>query len=68
MSYIVRPMETKELHILTDQGYTEFTIGVEDENERAIHIYHSFGFCKVIARKEEEYQGDHYEYNLYLKK
>lgn len=48
-------------------GYTEFTIGVEDDNDKAIHIYKSFGFNKVIARKSEDYQGNRYEYNLYLK-
>ena len=53
---------------LEKQGYTEFTIGVEDDNERAIHMYQSAGFCEAIARKAETYQGDSYEYNLYLKK
>lgn len=53
---------------LTKEGYSEFTIGVEDDNERAIHIYNSFGFHEFIARKYEEYQGDGYEYNLYLKR
>ncbi len=56
------------IHILTEQGYSEFTIGVEDDNARAIHIYSSFGFNKFIARKYEEYQGGGYEYNLYLKR
>ena len=55
------------LDTLEKQGYTEFTIGVEDDNERAIHMYQSAGFDKVIARKAESYQGDSYEYNLYLK-
>lgn len=57
----------KVLDILSDRGYTEFTVGVEEENERALHIYRAFGFEKVIARKYEEYQGDEYEYDLYLK-
>lgn len=56
------------LDILAQQGYTEFTIGVEDDNEHAIHIYQSAGFCEVVARKAETYQGDSYEYNLYLKR
>ena len=55
------------LNDLKAKGYTEFTVGVEDDNARAIHIYKSFGFNDVIARKTEEYQGDRYEYNLYLK-
>lgn len=53
---------------LSESGYSEFTIGVEDDNQRAAHIYRSFGFNEVIARKYEEYQGDGYEYNLYLKR
>ncbi len=52
---------------LSQYGYTEFTVGVEDDNERAKHIYSSFGFNKIIARIQEEYQGEKYEYNLYLK-
>ena len=56
------------IEILSGYGYSEFTIGVEDDNQRAIHIYQSFGFNEVIARKYEEYQGDGYEYNLYLKR
>lgn len=56
------------INALTKQGYTELTVGVEDDNERAIHIYQSFGFREVIARKYEEYQGDGYEYNLYLRR
>ena len=53
---------------LAAEGYSEFTIGVEDDNDRALHIYKEFGFGEVIARKYEEYQGDGYEYNLYLKR
>lgn len=51
---------------LSDMGYHELTIGVEDDNERAKHIYQSFGFTELIERKSEEYQGDAYEYGLYL--
>lgn len=53
---------------LAAEGYSEFTVGVEDDNDRALHIYKEFGFSEVIARKYEEYQGDGYEYNLYLKR
>ena len=56
------------ISILQNDGYTEFTVGVEDDNERAIHIYHSMGFNEFLLRKQEEYQGDAYEYNLYLKR
>lgn len=52
---------------LVMNGYSEFTVGVEDNNEVAKHIYNSLGFNELIARKQEEYQGDKYEYNLYLK-
>lgn len=55
------------IDFLSQYGYTEFTIGVEDDNERAKHIYNSFGFNKIIARIQEEYQGDTCEYDLYLK-
>ena len=53
---------------LSRRGYFEFTIGVEDDNDRAKHIYSDFGFAVKIARKYEEYQGDDYEYDLYLKR
>ena len=53
---------------LTEKGYSELTIGVEDDNERAIHIYKQFGFDELVARKYEEYEGCGYEYNLYLKR
>ena len=53
---------------LAAEGYSEFTVGVEDDNDRALHIYKEFGFGEVIARKYEEYQGNGYEYNLYLKR
>ncbi len=58
---------TQTLNMLINQGYSEFTVGVEDDNECAKHIYKSFGFSKIIARKSETYQGDSYEYNLLLK-
>ena len=56
------------IDILTEQGYSEFTVGVEDDNDRAKHIYDSFGFTELIAQKYEEYQGDGYEYELYLRR
>ena len=46
----------------------EFTVGVEDSNEKALHIYRSIGFNEFLLRKQEMYQGDVYEYSLYLKK
>ncbi len=56
------------IELLATKGYSEFTIGVEDDNARAAHIYSDFGFTELVARKSEEYQGDSYEYNLYLKR
>ena len=56
----------KVIDILKERGYHEFTVGVEDDNLKAQHIYHSFGFDEIVLRKQEEYQGDKYEYNLYL--
>ena len=53
---------------LTEQGYSEFTVGAEDDNDRAKHIYDSFGFTELIARKYEEFQGDGYEFGLYLRR
>ena len=52
---------------LTNKGCFELTVGVEDDNEIAKHIYNSFGFDKIISRIQEEYQGEKYEYNLYLR-
>ena len=54
-----------ELH---DRGYREYTIGVEDDNPLARHIYEKFGFTEVIARCAETYQGDSYEYDLLLRR
>ena len=56
------------LSLLKENGYCEFTVGVEDDNFRAIHMYQALGFNEVLLRKQEEYQGDAYEYNLYLKR
>lgn len=53
------------LDALKEKGYCEFTVGVEDDNLRAIHMYQALGFNKFLLRKQEEYQGDAYEYNLY---
>ncbi len=53
---------------LRRRGYREFTIGVEDDNLPARHIYEKFGFSEVIARCSETYQGDSYEYDLLLRR
>ncbi len=56
------------LTILTENGYSEFTVGVEDDNARARYMYEKHGFTKPIARIKESYQGDSYEYDLLLKR
>lgn len=55
------------LTILTENGYSEFTVGVEDDNSRARYIYEKHGFKESVAKMKESYQGDSYEYNLLLK-
>lgn len=49
-------------------GYREITIGVEDDNARARHMYTKLGFTAFVARQRESYQGDEYEYNLLLRR
>ena len=56
------------LEQLKQKGYHEFTVGVEDDNKRALHMYQKEGFAESILRVREEYQGDEYEYTLYLKR
>ena len=47
-------------------GYTEFTIGVEDDNEIAKHIYFKLGFTEAIDKGHGN-EFDPSEYILYLK-
>ena len=54
------------IEYLKNIGYTEFTIGVEDDNEIAKHIYFKLGFNKAID-KGHGYEFDPSEYTLYLK-
>ena len=56
------------IRLIEQAGYQEITIGVEDDNARARHLYRKFGFTEFVDRRSESYQGDAYEYNLYLKK
>ncbi len=63
-TYLLKTVLTE----LKENGYCEFTVGVEDDNFRAIHMYQALGFNDFLHRKQEEYQGDAYEYNLYLKR
>lgn len=57
----------KVISLLAEKGCSEFTIGLEDGNETAVHTYSKLGFTQLIGRISEEYQGDSYEYGLYLK-
>ena len=56
------------LTILKENGYSEFTVGVEDDNTKARYMYEKYGFTEPIARIKESYQGDSYEYDLLLRK
>lgn len=53
---------------MAERGYKELTVGVEDDNKRAKGLYSTFEFRDVIERRCETYQGDSYEYNLYIKR
>lgn len=53
---------------LKNKGITEFTVGVEDDNENAKHIYEKFDFTEIIDRGEETVKGRTYQYNLLLRK
>ncbi len=54
--------------LLAENGYSEFTVGVEDNNARARYMYEKHGFTESVARIKESYQGDSYEYELLLKR
>ncbi len=52
---------------LEKQGFTEFTIGVEEDNAIAKHIYSKLGFTEAI----DQGHGDEYDptdYTLYLRR
>ena len=52
---------------LLQAGYFEFTIGVEEDNEIAKHIYFKLGFTEAIDKGVGN-EFDPSEYTLYLKK
>lgn len=56
------------IHRIEQAGYREITVGVEDDNARAKHMYTKRGFTERVARCSESYQGDAYEYDLLLRK
>lgn len=53
---------------LENDGFSEFTLGVEDDNDNAKHIYEQSGFIEVIDRCSETIDGRTYEYNLLLRR
>jgi ribosomal protein S18 acetylase RimI-like enzyme len=55
------------INILSNNGYTEFTIGVEDDNEKAKHIYFKYGFTEAIGKGYGD-EFDQSSYTLYLMK
>lgn len=55
------------LNDLENRGYTEFTIGVEEDNDIAKHIYYKFGFT-ILIDKGHGNEYDPCEYILYMKK
>lgn len=58
LAYVLKEMEAR--------GYTEFTIGVEEDNALAKHIYFKYGFVDPIDHGE----GDEFDpsaYTLYLR-
>ena len=59
---------TTVINTLEKEGYKELTIGVEDDNLLARHIYEAYGFEEVIERKRERFQENFYEYDLLLRK
>ena len=56
LKYVINDLESK--------GITEFTIGVENDNEIAKHIYEKYDFTEIIDRREEKNNKEIYEYNL----
>ena len=51
---------------LEERGYTEFTIGVEEDNKIAKHIYSKFGFTEAIDKGYGD-EFDPSDYTLYLR-
>ncbi len=52
---------------LEARGFTEFTIGVEEDNKIAKHIYSKFGFTVPVAQGHGSLY-DPCDYTLYLRK
>ncbi|MCL2408784.1 MAG: GNAT family N-acetyltransferase [Oscillospiraceae bacterium] len=52
---------------IKEQGYSEITIGVADDNENAKHIYSKHGFTEFV-RRDPGNEYDPHECNVYLKR
>jgi len=50
------------------EGYTEMTIGVEDDNLNAKHIYKKLGFTEFIRRDVGSFEQDRFEYDVFMNK
>ena len=59
---------TRVIETIEARGVREITIGVEDDNTRARHIYRKLGFTAFLERRQESWQGDAYEYDLLLRR
>lgn len=64
---LARHLLSSVISMLEEQGYKEFTIGVESTNTVATHLYKSLGFHSFVKKVRESYQGDDYEYSLLLR-
>lgn len=58
ISFVLNDLETK--------GYTEFTVGVEEDNIIAKHIYFKFGFTEAIDKGYGD-EFDPTDYTLYMR-
>lgn len=43
-----------------EMGYTEMTVGVDKDNENAIHLYKKYGFTEVLYEGKDE-NGEYYK-------
>ena len=67
LMYLPKQTVNSALKAMEAEGYTEFTIGVEDDNEVAKHIYFKYGFADPIDHGD----GDEFDptaYTLYLRR
>jgi ribosomal protein S18 acetylase RimI-like enzyme len=64
---LAQSLISQVLSELEKMGYSEVTIGVEDDNHVALHIYAKLGFTEFVKRCRETFQVDTFEFNLYKK-